>query len=123
MTGSVSFRLIIRALMRECVDALGGSSGKCLADASSSHMCIAALSSSHGCVLSAESSWSRLLKFSEDQSGERSRDSWVCEDSLYPVSLGRASVSGRPRWQREESRVQSSRLVQLPWMGAVWSMP
>lgn len=61
VTGSVSFRLIIRALMRECVDTLGGSSGKCLADASSSHMCIAALSSSHGCVLSVESSWSRLL--------------------------------------------------------------
>lgn len=61
VTGSVSFRLIIRALMRECVDTLGGSSGKCLADASSSHMCTAALSSSHGCVLSAESSWSRLL--------------------------------------------------------------
>lgn len=76
--------------MRECVDALGGSSGKCLAEASSSLMCIAALSSSHGCVFSVESS--RLLKFSEDQSGERSSDSWVCEDSLYPVSLGRASV-------------------------------
>lgn len=61
VTGSVSFRLIILALMTECVDDLGGSSGKCLADASSSHMCIAALSSSHGCMLSEESSWSRLL--------------------------------------------------------------
>lgn len=29
----------------------------------------------------------------------------------------------RPRWLREESRVQSSRLVQLPSIGAVWSVP
>lgn len=119
LTGSVSLRLIIRALMRECVAAFGGSSGKCLADASSSHMCIEALSSSHGCVLSVDSSWSRLLKFPEDQSGERSRDSWVCEDSLYPVSLGRASALGRPRCRREDSRAQSSRLVQLPSVGAM----
>lgn len=61
VTGSVSFRLIILALRKEWVDVLGGSSGKCLAEASSSHICIAALSSSHGCVLSVESSWSRLL--------------------------------------------------------------
>lgn len=61
VTGSVSLRLIILALMKEWGDGLGGSSGKCLADASSSHICIAALSSSHGCVLSVESSWSRLL--------------------------------------------------------------
>lgn len=47
-TGRVSFLLIIRALIRECVAALGGSSGKCLAEASSSLMCIAALNSSHG---------------------------------------------------------------------------
>ena len=58
VTGSVSFRLILRALMRECVDAFGGSSGKYLADASSSHMCIADRRSSQGCVFS---SWSRLL--------------------------------------------------------------
>lgn len=81
-TGRVSFLLIIRALIRECVGAFGGSSGKCLAEASSSQMCMVALSSSHGCVFSVESSWSRLLKFSEDQSGERSSESWVCEDSL-----------------------------------------
>lgn len=61
VTGSVSLRLIILALMKAWGDDLGGSSGKCLADASSSHICIAALSSSHGCVLAAESSWSRLL--------------------------------------------------------------
>lgn len=61
VTGSVSLRLIILALMKEWADDMGGSSGKCLADASSSHICMAALSSSHGCVLSAESSWSRLL--------------------------------------------------------------
>lgn len=54
--GSVSLRLIILALMKEWADVLGGSSGKCLADASSSHICIAALSSSLGCVLSVESS-------------------------------------------------------------------
>lgn len=123
VTGSVSFRLVILALMRVCGVGLGGSSGKCLAEASSSHMCIEALSSSHRCVFSAESSWSRLLKFSEDQSGERSSDSCVCEDSLYPVSLGRASVLVKPRRQREASRVQSSRLVQLPLVGAVWSVP
>lgn len=123
MTGSVSFRLIIRALIRECVEALGGSSGKCLAEASSSQICIAALSSSHGCVFSVESSWSRLLKFSEDQSGERSSESCVCEDSLYPVSPGRASVLAKPRWQREEARMQSSRLAQLPSVGAVCNVP
>lgn len=93
-TDSVSLRLMIRALMRECVDTFGGSSGKCLADASSSLRCMAGLRSSHACVFPIESSWSRLLKFSEDQSGERSRDSWVCDDSLNPVSLGRLSVLG-----------------------------
>lgn len=97
VTGKVSFLLIILALIKECVWAFGGSSGKCLAEASSSQMCIAFLSSSEGCVFSVESSWSRLLKFSDDQSGERSNESWVCEDSLYPVSLGRASVFGKPR--------------------------
>ena len=78
----------------------------CVAEASSSMVCVASGSSCSSC--------SKVLRFSDDQSGEGGRD-----------SLGAGSpVLGRARghdWRREQ-RVLSSRLVTLPSMGAVWSV-